>query len=543
METTEENSKEYKTHFQDSIDMSLFYMQCNRGVLLNEIKKAVSDTVSVITFLGEAGSGKTMQCRMVEKVMSRQCRVVFYVSAVQSFEDVIRPVAMKMGIDIGSEIKREEIQDLLISIRDQLSSNNEKLLVIFDEAHEIFLATLERIRKMLDVLNEHHHTFQVLFSGEKILQENLKQLSLCSFEGATERTFTLQPLNEAETFGYLKFRLRHSQEEESYITKEEASRIFALAGGNFAKTNHEMRKMTPGSSPEATIPLVPEASDDKKGRIRKVRKPKPKTIKKRKKKTSPRWWERSEYLFGIGILVTAIILIVILLNREDHTVPIDPVDTKKQKVAEDKIDQPLESQGVPPDKEGEQEQVAKKQDQMVSAPQEQTVVPTETENTKPEKNLKTEPLSNTIETQPFIVISSESSRLIHEKTASQKASSDTLVNVSVDRLFNQRVAAASKWLLDFESSLYTVQLMVLTAEDAEKNVKKELMRQDYRSIFNKLFILRSQGPPQSVYVFFGEYPNKVAARTARNNLPLFLRKHDPYITSIREAVEKAGAKR
>jgi len=549
METTEENSRENKTVFQDSFDVSLFYKQCNRSFLSNEINKAISDSVSVITLLGEAGSGKTMQCRMVEWGLSRHYRVVFYESAVHSFEDVIRHIALKVGIDIGAEIKREEIQDLLKSVREKLSTNDEKLFIIFDEAHEIFLAALERIRKMLDILNEHLHTSQVLFSGEITLRENLKQLSLCSFKGATERTFRLQPLNKAETFGYLKFRLRHSKLEEDFLTIEEASRIYTSAGGNFAKTNLEMSKITSGSSAEATIPIVPELLDDKKERHKKIRKPRTKPAvkrkprRKRKKKTSLGWWDRSEYAFGIGILVAAIILIVILLNREDHTVTVDPHETKKQEIVQEKTGQLPEKQVIFPNKEEELQEIDKKKEKITATPQEQKMTQPIIEQVKPEKSVKTEPVFNTIETQPFIVISSESSRLMLKKKDFREASSDTSAKVSMDRLFNQRVAAASKWPMDFESGFYTIQLMVLTAEAAEQNVKKVLMKHQYHDIHDNLFILRSQGPPPSVYVYYGEYQNRVAARTARNNLPIFLRKHDPYVTSIREAVEKAAAKK
>ncbi len=81
--------------------------------------------------------------------------------------------------------------------------------------------------------------------------------------------------------------------------------------------------------------------------------------------------------------------------------------------------------------------------------------------------------------------------------------------------------------------------MVLTAEQAEENLKRRLQQEEYREVADRLHIVK--GNSSRVYVFFGEYPDMDAARQARNTLPEFLRKHAPYAVSIEEAIEKAVA--
>lgn len=554
MEITGDNSKHHSSPFQDRVDVSLFYEQCRRRPLLNEVKTAIFDSVPFLVLLGEGGSGKSMLCKMVERELSSHCLVVFYRSAVESFEDVIRPVALKMGISIDEEVKREELNKLLSEVPIQLQQENRKLLLIFDEAEKIFLATLERIRKMLDIVNENGIYLQVLFSGENSLQANLQQLSLCTFQGATERTFSLQPIDEAETLGYLNLRLRHSEIKEDLFTREHGARIFAAAQGNFARTNSEARKSVPDSSP--VVPISPALENVHDTSRRKRKKLKWTRI------SFPGWFKRSESLAGAGVLVAIVILVIVLLNRGNHSTPVDSRGERKPPVIKQKIIQPDEQKVIAPVKNVTKEKPDDKKDQKAAAPQKQKVVNKNKEKKKQakqktavdkepvEKNQKESrqvkpdpkgPIVSKIETQPFIVISSESSRLISQKPASAEVSFNSLQKESVDRLFNKRVAATAVWPINMDSGLYTVQLMVLSSERAEENVKKILMRQEYQDISDQLFILRALGPPPSVSVFYGEYTSKVSARIGRNNLPIFLRKHDPYITSVKDAVEKAGA--
>ena len=105
-------------------------------------------------------------------------------------------------------------------------------------------------------------------------------------------------------------------------------------------------------------------------------------------------------------------------------------------------------------------------------------------------------------------------------------------------LFRERLAAGARWLVG-AGEKYTVQLMVLTSENAEQNLVNMLKKKEYRDIADQLYVLRRIGAISTVMVFYGEYPTLTAARNARNNLPVFLRKHHPYAISVHGAVTKA----
>jgi len=58
------------------------------------------------------------------------------------------------------------------------------------------------------------------------------------------------------------------------------------------------------------------------------------------------------------------------------------------------------------------------------------------------------------------------------------------------------------------------------------------------AIKDNLYILNKKTSPPTLFVFYGTYDSMEQARQARNNMPLFLRKHHPYALSISDAMKK-----
>ena len=96
-----------------------------------------------------------------------------------------------------------EVDQSLQHIIDFLLDQSVDLLVIFDEAENIFLATLERICEMLDWINGAGAGMHILLSGRTTLLENCDQISLGNLRNTDTRYFELLPFSEAETADYL----------------------------------------------------------------------------------------------------------------------------------------------------------------------------------------------------------------------------------------------------------------------------------------------------------------------------------------------------
>ena len=107
-----------------------------------------------------------------------------------------------------------------------------------------------------------------------------------------------------------------------------------------------------------------------------------------------------------------------------------------------------------------------------------------------------------------------------------------------DKLFRERRGASATWLAGAYRGLYTIQLMMLTSEQAQASITRMLMQDEYYTLHEQFYILRKKGTPPTFFVFYGIYDSMETAREARNSMPVFLRKHHPYPLAISDALKK-----
>lgn len=107
-----------------------------------------------------------------------------------------------------------------------------------------------------------------------------------------------------------------------------------------------------------------------------------------------------------------------------------------------------------------------------------------------------------------------------------------------DKLFRERLAASASWLTGIHKEKFTVQLMMLASDQAQASVAATLALEEYAPVVDRLYILRKKTTPPTIFVFYGLYDSMEAAREARNNMPVFLRKHHPYPLAVVDALKK-----
>lgn len=107
-----------------------------------------------------------------------------------------------------------------------------------------------------------------------------------------------------------------------------------------------------------------------------------------------------------------------------------------------------------------------------------------------------------------------------------------------EKLFRERLGASATWLAGAYRGSYTIQLMVLTSDQAQASITKALIQDDYYLLKDQLYVVRKKTSPPTLFVFYGIFDSLDAAREARNGMPIVLRKHDPYPLSISEALKK-----
>ncbi len=581
-ETEKHTENTTKAPFQDEILLENFYAGAGRGDLLVRMQGAVENGVPLMVLSGGEGSGKTMMCRMLENECPTSTLVVFFPVTVESFEDVVRIIAKKLDLDLPAPDEGMTIDAAIEQIIAHLLRQSKELLIIFDEAEDIYLATLERIRRMLDRITASGVRMRILFSGRKTFLENCEQLSICDFRTTKDLHFDLLPLTEEETSEYLRTcseRLPTS-ERRKVFNAEVVRNIHSLAKGRFRKIKFLANESLSSHGDDTSFMVLLDNVED----AAEAEEDNPETGRPRMGRSfAAMWW--------IGGALCTLLLLSFFFNSGEERRVIKPVplpsSTDNTKVEATQIGGNPQQPDIRPQAQEvtqparQDPEISKQQPEMLeqkvaSVPEiEPTVtaeatgssemtpeiseLPPATAQLTPKKEIELlpAPVRTKVGTIPEIkvpVLRPIPPLKVKPRSASEPASGAAKVlprtevqetvgataHLTVDQLYQKRLHAGTAWVSGEKNDKFTVQLMVLTAKNAELNLKKMLAQPNYRQEAGNFFIFRKNGSPEVVLVFYGEYSTIDQARLAQNSLPQFLREHQPYAVSVRGALAKVG---
>ncbi|MGA7278991.1 MAG: AAA family ATPase [Desulfocapsaceae bacterium] len=221
--------------FQSQVDTAFFFSDGSRRDVVEGIKRALLERVSLLTLTGTEGSGKTMICRMVEQELEDEnFHTLFIDQSVESFDDVVGLTAESIGL-VHEET---DSKTRIIQVADALQEKPKRLVIILDGAERMYLATLERIRRMLDEVNEDRVVIQILFSGRPLFLVSFKKLAIVSFKDIEESHFSLDPLDAKTTHAYLNHCVNIAAGKKlDHFSADVAQVIAHDARGNFGLIN------------------------------------------------------------------------------------------------------------------------------------------------------------------------------------------------------------------------------------------------------------------------------------------------------------------
>ena len=582
--------------FQEEIVLDNYFATENTEKILQSINQAINGGIRIIVLSGDEGSGKTMLCHKLDCGPQETCKTIFFTRTVDSFEDVVRIVALGLGLDpqLGGDART--VDEVLEEISASLIADGEPLLLIFDEAENIYLATLERIRKMLDRLAESGGHIHLLFSGRTTFLENCQQLSMCDFQNNQEYHAQIEPLSETQTADYLSHSCRKLIDLDAGVifSPEVIHHIYQISGGNFRMTNilaeeaiqkdgdntsfmvlleNVTEEITEAGEGGGVMVLLQEYAEQYRAYL-------------------------PHAVIGVGIVL---ICLLFLFWGEGVKTAIQPEPTVAEKV-DDSLISKAEAEAEPENKtvepetavgltkpvitpqpgmatisdEGKEALVVQKK-AVEQIPEVEIDVQQQTEFSPPveeiSKDVKEVAEETSEATPPLLLVSKvvrktkepieivELLRVDTTKKRPGKLPKTTQVTIkeqamkvkrhnevrevitanahfTVEQLYKKRLMAGTSWYNNKKNDKYTVQLMVLTSETAEGNLKKMLLEGSYRQEANNFYIFKKLSTSDALFVFYGEYDTIAQARLAQNSLPQFLRKHKPYAISVKGAMAK-----
>jgi type II secretory pathway predicted ATPase ExeA len=501
--------------FAEEPDPKIFFTEAGRGEVLKGLGEAFRGDKPLIKIIGSEGSGKTLLCRLLlRQLPGKNFDVVYLDNPVGSFDDLLHLVCLDLGMDPTVTTEQNMLSELraLLELR---KDQQKKVVLIVDEAEKLFLAALERFMRAICEAGE-NHVLRVVLVGRPALDANLDQLTVYCSNVDIKDGYVLQPLTEDEIARYLEFRLHAAglspDNQEEIFTKGAVHKIFESAGGNIRLINILAEEALQASCMDKSFLVLldhvveqDEQFETKVGKISVSHALKSKKI-----------------LFAGGGVLIVLLLLFLFMGREhkDSDQSLSVPEHQDARAVQEIPAAAGDHQGKPSLSPTPAEHQASSLGQDRSALQVDKPAVAELKADKVKKLPGTEKENAGKRYQPAAMVSAN------------------FGHASGEQLYQERVRASAKWLAGAYHNGYTVQLMMLASEQAAPNIKKMLTEEEYLAIKDKLYILRKKTSPPTLFVFYGTYDSMEQARQARNNMPLFLRKHHPYALSISDAMKK-----
>jgi len=215
-------------------DPKYFFESDQHMGALIRVQHAIDSSKGLCVVIGDMGLGKTFISRKIlEKLQADEGKYEVSLLIVIHHEItaawLIKRIALSLGIEFPAEDKSTLISQICRQLI-QIDDSGKKTVLLIDEAHMLQLKEIyEELRGLLNVEARNHKLLNIVLLGPPEL-ENYLQLDppLVSRIGLK---FTLKPLDQKATAGYMSHRLKVAGAARDIFTPEACSMVFAASRG------------------------------------------------------------------------------------------------------------------------------------------------------------------------------------------------------------------------------------------------------------------------------------------------------------------------
>ena len=220
--------------FNITPDPRFLYWSQKHQEAFRHLVYGVQSNKGLAVLTGEPGTGKTAILRAVTEHLSEQypgIHIAFLVNSKINVQDLFCLIFDEFGLETNEDSKSMyliKLKNFLI----QNHHNNQKSILILDEAQNFHAALLEEIRLLSNMETAGEKLLHIFLVGQPQLLENVKMPSLGQLKQRLGIMYNLLPLNRLETELYIHKRLSVAGAHEVDIFRSDAlDEIFACAKG------------------------------------------------------------------------------------------------------------------------------------------------------------------------------------------------------------------------------------------------------------------------------------------------------------------------
>jgi general secretion pathway protein A len=234
----------YERHFGLTVkpfaitpDPAFLYLSREHAMALTMLEYGLESQAAFSLLTGDIGSGKTTLVRALLRQLGGQVVVGLISNTHGRFRSIQGWALSALGIVPGDDSEIAVYEALVDSFVREYSKGRRTLL-IFDEAQNLSIETLEELRLLSNVNSEEDLVLQILLVGQPELRDKLSRPELRQFAQRVSVDFHLKPLNLQETHSYIHHRIKMAGGDSALFSAEAIEFMYARTNGVPRLLNH-----------------------------------------------------------------------------------------------------------------------------------------------------------------------------------------------------------------------------------------------------------------------------------------------------------------
>ena len=202
-------------------DPEYFYMSREHEDAYMHLEYAISESKGFAVITGEVGSGKTTLINYLLNKLKLNINIGLITNTNIPASQFLKAICREFEIDVDVREKvdiMEIFQDFLL----ERYAQNERVLLIIDEAQNISPEAMEEIRMLSNLEAEKSHLIQIILLGQPELKYKLQRNDLKQFAQRVSTHYHINGLNKDEVNNYIQHRLKVGEAKNLDIFNEDA---------------------------------------------------------------------------------------------------------------------------------------------------------------------------------------------------------------------------------------------------------------------------------------------------------------------------------
>ena len=194
--------------FSVTPDPSVLYQSPIHREVLASLIYGIRERRGFLCIVGEPGTGKTTLLRSVMRHINESAEIAYIFNTDVTFEQLLNLALVELNL--GNPLKPLEKVEAINRLNEfaiQQLANAKNIVLIIDEAQNLDLRTLEKLRLLSNLETSKHKLIQIILSGQPELDRKLDQPELLQLHQRISVRRGLTPLDQKATYEYIQFRL------------------------------------------------------------------------------------------------------------------------------------------------------------------------------------------------------------------------------------------------------------------------------------------------------------------------------------------------